>query len=88
MAITEIKTITWKCDRCGVKREITIPADQHPPDKPSTWDDPWAWIKIDQDAGWDHHGASWAPRMRHPRLLCGECIEDVIAVLNEKPERS
>jgi hypothetical protein len=38
-------------------------------------------LKIDQDAGFDSQGCAWAPRMREPLLLCGACIDLVVALL-------
>ena len=70
--------ITWICDRCGAKHE----GGEH---KPSTWQDAWSYLKIDQDAGWDYQGYPWSPRMRDPFLLCGKCTEEIIKVINEKP---
>lgn len=75
MGKTEVLTITWKCDRCGVEKSGGKR-------KPSSWDDAWSYLKIDQDAGWDYHGSAWAPRMREPMLLCGNCTSTVIEVLD------
>ena len=68
----------WRCDRCGVEKESKS--------IPNTQSDPWGRIKIDQDAGWDHHGSPWYPRMRDPMLLCGSCIEKVFDVLKGENE--
>ena len=72
--IIEIKTI-WKCDRC--KKEVQSET------KPNEAHDPWGTLFIDQDAGFDHHGAPWAPRMREKLLLCGECIDAICKTVNQ-----
>ena len=76
MPSKETRYFTHTCDGC--KRELTTNGKQ----KPSTMSDPWATIKLDQDAGWDLHGYPWAPRMRDPILLCGSCTERVVQVVN------
>jgi hypothetical protein len=68
---------TWKCDRCGKEKQSK--------NKPNSASDPWGHLKINQDSGWDYQGHPWAPRMRGPMLLCGDCIEDVFSVLTRKP---
>ena len=68
---------TWICDRCKAERQAP-----RPPNSPN---DNWGKLKIDQDAGFDFEGYPWTPRMRNPLLLCGKCIEDVIATINKCP---
>lgn len=69
---------TWTCDRCKKSHTGEQP--------PNAQYNAWGYLKIEQDAGWDHHGAPWAPRMREPLLLCGPCIEDIIKVINTVPQ--
>jgi hypothetical protein len=76
MAIIRNKPI-WVCDRCK--------AERYSEKKPSSSSDAWGYFKIDQDAGWDHHGHPWCPRMREPLLLCGKCIETIITTINTCP---
>ena len=45
----------------------------------------WGKLKIDQEAGFDHQGHSWTNRMDEWLLLCGGCIEDIVAIINNKP---
>ena len=78
MGVTKTTTVIWICDRC----EKEIISDK----KPNSPSDPWGYFKVDQDAGFDFQGYPWAPRMREPILLCGSCIEDIVAVINEKPK--
>ena len=68
---------TWICDRCKATRQSE--------NKPNTASDPWGYLKIDQDAGFDHHGCPWAPRMREPLLLCGACLDEIITLINTCP---
>lgn len=68
---------TWICDRCAAEKQSK--------DKPNSASDPWGYLKIDQDACFDHHGCPWAPRMRKPMLLCGKCIELIIEFLRVTP---
>ena len=75
MSKTINTTIIWKCDRCGVEKEGGK-------SKPSGSTDAWSYFKLDQDAGWDHHGSPWATRMRDKVLLCGACTEEVVQMLN------
>lgn len=77
MAIIRPKKI-FVCDRCGKRVE-----SDHRPNHAS---DPWGTLIIDQPSGYDYQGCAWAPRMRKAILLCGNCVEDVIAVVNEKVE--
>jgi hypothetical protein len=79
MGVVEKHTKTWTCDRC--KR--TVENDRS--SKPSSAADPWAWLKLDQDSGFDYQGCPWAPRMREPILVCGACVEEVVSVLNGAP---
>lgn len=76
MAKEEKVIITWICDRCAKA------VDQK--EMPSSASDPWGKLMIDQPSGFDHGGAPWAPRMRNPLILCGACIDAVVAVLNLK----
>ena len=75
MSKTVETKITWKCDRCGVEKEGGKT-------KPSTESDAWSYFKLDQDAGWDGNGHPWAPRMRDKVLLCGQCTEEVVQMVN------
>lgn len=75
MAKREIHRTIWVCDRCGTEHE-----GGKPPNGPN---DTWGELKIDQDAGHDHHGVPWTPAMREPKLLCGACLDlvwDALAV--------
>jgi len=65
----------WFCDRCKAERMGKS--------YPTTESDNWGKLKIDQNAGFDCHGAPWAQRMREPLLLCGGCLEEVIATINK-----
>jgi hypothetical protein len=67
----------WVCDRCEKEYE----GESYP----QTASNNWGRINIEQNAGFDHQGCAHAPRMRNPLLLCGECIEDVISVINNTP---
>jgi hypothetical protein len=69
----------WKCDRC--EKEIESE------NRPSTESDPWGTLMIDQPSGFDFQGCHWSSRMSKPLLLCGQCIEDVVKVVNQMPER-
>lgn len=64
----------WECDRCKALVE-----SEKPPNKNNN---AWGTLMINQDAGWDHHGAPWAPRMREPLHLCGPCIEEIVQFIN------
>lgn len=74
MAKTVTTTTTWACDRC--RREVQ---SERRPNGPH---DAWGYFKVVQDAGWDASGAPWCPRMREPLLLCGQCIEEVVLMIN------
>ena len=73
--MSKVISVVWKCDRCG--KEVSTKDHK----KPSSASDPWSYVKVDQDAGFDHHGSPWAPRMRGPVVLCGACTELVIQAL-------
>lgn len=76
MSVQTIATTTWTCDRCGKKHE-----DES---MPSNASDPWGKLMIDQPSGFDMGGVPWAPRMREPLVMCGACIETVVAAVNGK----
>jgi len=75
MAKKEQKPI-WTCDRCKKKH---IGGNY-----PTSVGNNWGTLKIDQNAGFDMHGVAWSPRMRKPLLLCGDCIEEIVSVVNNK----
>jgi len=75
MSKTVETKITWTCDRCGTQKDGGK-------GKPSTADDAWSYLRLDQDAGWDFHGHPWAPRMRDKVLLCGKCTEEIVQMVN------
>ena len=75
MAKKEQKPI-WTCDRCKKKH---IGGNY-----PTSVGNNWGTLKIDQNAGFDMHGVAWSPRMREPLLLCGDCIEEIVSVVNNK----
>ncbi len=78
MGKTTETTITWICDSCNKQIESGT--------RPDSASDPWAYFTIDQDAAFDHHGHPWAPRFREPILLCSNCIQLVIDLINRKDE--
>lgn len=81
MKVTTTHT-TWTCDGC----RKTVVGDS----QPSGHADPWGTLMVKQPSGFDTQGCAWAPRMREPLLMCGACIEIVVAVVNKlkaQPER-
>jgi len=79
MATSTKTTHTWTCERCATSKDTARDS------KPSTASDPWGYLKIDQDAGWESETICWRPRMRAPVLLCGKCMDEVVAVVNQRP---
>lgn len=77
MGVETTATTTWTCDRC---RKQVVQKDQ-----PSTAADPWGKLFIDQPSGFDFSGAPWAPRMREPALMCGTCLDEIVAFINQRP---
>lgn len=78
MGVETTVTTTWKCERCAkavVQKSI-----------PCSPNDAWGRVMIDQPSGFDFGGTPWAPRMRDPLLMCGACIEEVVAVINRRPQ--
>ena len=73
MVKKEEKT-TWTCDRCH-KEHV---GEKYPQKEGNNWGK----LKIDQDSGFDMQGCANAPRMREWLLLCGDCIEDIVVVVN------
>ena len=69
----------WICDRCKVEHIGENP--------PNVSNDAWGTLMIDQDAGWDYAGSPWTPRMRDPIQLCGDCIEEIVLVVNNQKTR-
>jgi len=82
MSNTSKTTYTWTCDRCGASKDTARDS------KPSTASDPWGRLKIDQDAAWESETVCWGTRMREALLLCGKCMDEVVAVVNLKPEEA
>lgn len=79
MGVSEQRQFTWVCDACG--KTLTTARNS----KPSSPADAWSVVKVDQDSGWDYHGCPWAPRQRTPAVLCGECTEKIMQIIN--PEK-
>lgn len=79
MGMKSTTQTTWECDRCDtVVVSVEMPSTEH---------DPWGKVMIDQPSGFDAQGHPWAPRMREPVVLCGNCVEDVVTLINRKIKR-
>ena len=78
MGLNKATTYTWTCDGCGAC--VRGSSDR----KPNTASDPWAYVKIDQDSGFDYQGHPWAPRFRDPFTICSACVQAAIDAWSQR----